>query len=76
MLTECAAVVLSECHAWHHNAVLMENVKMIHASRIHVNQPFLVILVCVEFVNAVVRMLVLGLRRLVTMELAFQQELL
>ena len=58
----------------HHNAVLMENVKMINASRIHVMFP--VILVYVEFVNAVKAMLVLEVLQLVTMEIAFQQELL
>ena len=71
---ECAAVVVLEYHAQHHSAVLMENVKMINASRIHVMFP--VILVYVEFVNAVSAMLVLEVLQLVTMEIAFQQELL
>ena len=71
---ECAAVVVLECHAQHHSAVLMENVKMINASLIHVMFP--VILVHVEFVNAVKVMLVLEVLQLVTMEIAFQQELL
>ena len=67
-------MVLLECHARHHNAVLMESVKMIHVSRIHVMFP--VILVHVEFVNAVKAMLVLEVLQLVIMEIAFQQELL
>ena len=71
---ECAAVVVLVYHARHHSAVLMENVKMINASRIHVMFP--VILVYVEFVNAVKAMLVLEALQLVTMEIAFQQELL
>ena len=71
---ECAAVVVLECHARHHNAVLMENVKMINASRIPVMFP--VILVHAEFVNAVKAMLVLEVLQLVIMEIAFQQELL
>ena len=71
---ECAAVVVLEYHARHHSAVLMGNVKMINALRIHVMFP--VILVHVEFVNAVKAMLVLEVLQLVTMEIAFQQELL
>ena len=71
---ECAAVVVLEYHARHHSAVLMENVKMINALQIRV--MFRVILVHVEFVNAVMVMLVLEVLQLVIMEIAFQQELL
>ena len=67
-------MVVLEYHARHHNVVLMENVKMINASQIHVMFP--VILVYVEFVNVVKAMLVLEVLQLVTMEIAFQQELL
>ena len=67
---ECAAVVVLEYHAQHHSAVLMENVKMINASRIHVMFP--VILVYVEFVNVVKAMLVPEIRLLVTMVIAFR----
>ena len=67
-------MVVLEYHAQHHSAVLMENVKMINASRIHVMFP--VILVYVEFVNAVKAMLVLEVLQRVTMEIAYQREVL